>query len=204
MKRLFNKIKGKGGASLLIVLASILFLTIIATTTLTSSLGAVSVVQHQKEKAQIDLFAESVQMSLFDMLNDNDPAGLQSTLLLSIYEARTAGGATATTFDTLTLSIEEDDESGNLVATHNFICDLDTSALSIFGTNNFSGVVTFDVKIDLNLDDDPTIADPAAEATYRMVYSLVTNAVIDTTAGADPVIGTFGEWNLVTYEKIDS
>ncbi len=190
MQKITKILKEKKGASLLMVLALMLFLVIIAASTLTSALGATSSVQNQKEKVQIDLFAESLQMTLHTMLNETGTGNLQDELLTAVYAYR--NNPALGIYDEVTISFEHDSK------TYSFSCMLNTSDLAV-STNNIAGSLWVDAKINV----EPTEDHPATTATYRIGYRLTSNAVIDSTLGT-PTVATYGTWDLVGYEKIES
>ncbi len=200
MKKIKQLLKDKKGATLLIVLSSMLFLITMGATTLTSSLSAAVVKEHQKDKTRIDLLAESVQMSLHDMLNANNSAtgtnDLQTLLVRAEYNY-TNDPVMYALYDKLTISVDETLPSSGgtpVVETHEFVCELD-SQLQVSG-NNVSGLIWVNAKIDL----DPASDSATGETTYRIGYKL-------DLATYDPLLDTlthYGNWTLVTYEKIES
>ncbi len=195
-------IKQKSGESLLIVLACMMFLVTLATITLTSSLGVASTTQHQKNKAQIDLLAQSVQMSLQGMLNATTVTStvdknLQTEIIISAFN-NLANPTTSPLFDKLTISVQETITAADGTETiidHSYDCLLDMQQLQISG-NNISGVIWVNVIVDL----DPQDTSLAGQAEYRMGFSL-DNAVYDTAAEN---VTSYGEWTLVEYEKVEN
>ncbi len=199
LKKILTLIKDGKGASLLIVLASLLFLVIIASSTLISALGAVSVTQNQKEKTQIDLFAESVQMSVFEMLNEDTPGTPGGTTFqdeIAESVVNYTADPTNLLYSDFTITITETLPDTTTVD-HSFACKLDLSELTISGGNEIGGVLWIDATIDL----DPAEIDPATEAVYRIGYRTVTDIVINPGIGT---VNTYGTWSLTTYEKIDN
>ncbi len=194
-------IKDKKGASLMIVLACMLFLITIGAVTLSSALSAASVTQTQKDKTKIDLLAESLQITLHQMLNSTvETAGsinLQTAIVGGAYNYN-ADPANSPNFDSMSLSVDEsvlsDSGSGYDIVTHTFDCTID-SQLSVSGSN-ISGIIYFDVVIDI----DPLNQSLTGFATYRIGFSLDSATYDDITNS----ITSYGDWTLITYEKLQN
>ncbi len=200
MKKLFKILKQKSGASLLIVLACMMFLITLATITLTSSLGVASTTQHNKNKTQIELFAQSVQISLQDMLNSNDASGnLQTEIIKSFYNNDTAIDPTNAPpmFDKLTISVDEtimQADGTPTIVTHSVECEIDIQLER--SASNFTGLVFINANIDLN----PLDTNLSEKAEYRMGFSLDSALYDDTTQ----TVTNYGKWTLVEYEKVEN
>ncbi len=204
MNKLKKILKDKKGASLMMVLACMVFLVTLAASTLISALGAASVTGTQKDKARIDLLAESLQISVHGMLNDAvDTDNLQTAIVRSVYNySLDPTNAANGRFDTMTVSIDEDvtDSLTSTVTTetHSFECKLDLTQMMVAGTD-ITGVMWIDVTIDLDPDDTSV----TGEAVYRIGYRLENAIVYDPDPAVD-AITTYGKWALVAYEKIES
>ncbi len=203
MNKLKKILKDKKGASLMMVLACMVFLVTLAASTLISALGAASVTGTQKDKARIDLLAESLQISLQGMLNEDTVGAdnLQTAIVRSVYNySQDPTVLENGLFDTMTVSIDEEVidplTSASTTETHSFECKLDQTQMLVTGTD-VSGVIWIEVKIDL----DPLDTSVTGEAVYKIGYRLNSAAVYDPTADA---ITTYGKWALVAYEKVES
>ncbi len=197
-------LKQKSGASLLIVLACMMFLITLATITLTSSLGVASTTQHNKDKTQIDLLAQSVQMSLQDMLNSSIVSGggtdnLQTAIVKSYYNNKNAADpATVPLFDKLTISVDEtvtQADGSTTIITHIFECEIEIQL-----EEQSAGNVTGALWVNANIDLDPLDTNLAGQAEYRMGFRLDTATYDDTS----DTVTNYGEWTLVEYEKIEN
>ncbi len=201
MNRLKKLIKEKKGASLLIVLACMLFLITIGAVTMSSALSAVAVTQTQKDKVRIDLLAESLQITIHKMLNSTDEVAgttnLQTALVGAAYNYD-ADPVNAPNFDSMTVTVNEsilaDDGISYIIVPHSFSCAIENH-LSVSG-NNVSGIIYFDVVVDL----DPLDSELTGLATYRIGFSLDSATYSELTNS----ITSYGDWTLVTYEKIQN
>ncbi len=198
MNRLKHILKEKTGASLLIVLSCMMFLVILATMTLTSSLGVASTTQTLKDKTQIDLMAQSVQISIQDMLNSNvlsplvTGSNLQTEIIRSVYKNVNHTDPVLPApdiFDKMTITVEEPGGT----KTHTVECDLDIQLQ--LSASNVTGYIYVIAHINLDSYGDAL----AKRATYRMGFKL-DSAEYDS---ASDTITNYGNWTLVEYEKIE-
>ncbi len=201
MNRIKKLIKEKKGASLLIVLACMLFLVTIGAVTLSSALSAASVTQNQKDKVEVDLLAESLQITIHGMLNSTDEVvgvtNLQTAIVGATYNYN-ADPSSSPNFDSMVISVEEsilaEDGVSYYIENHSFNCTIENH-LSVSG-DNLSGIVYFDVVVDLDPDDNNL----TGIATYRIGFSLDRATYDDATNS----ITTYGNWTLVAYEKLEN
>ncbi len=202
--KIIKTLHDKKGVSLLMVLAAMMFLVIISVSTLIAALGATSVIQTQKDKTQIDLFAESVQMTLHSMLNAADTSqptevSLQTFILTNFYNHKTFASEL---YDEMNFSFEFTDWMTSLNPKYNytFKSSIDTSDLLLVSTNNIVGTVYITVDVDL----DATVDDPAAQGLFRYGYRLTNTAVVNDSGGGDATDLTIdGTWELVQYERLE-
>ncbi len=205
INKITKTLRDRGGVSLLLVLAAMMFLVIISVSTLIAALGATSVIQTQKDKTQIDLFAESVQMTLHSMMNAQDttsPAvtALQTVILTNFYNNKTNS---TVLYDEMELSFTFTDwhTSGHPSFPYQFESTIDTSDLLIINNNNVEGTVYITVNIDL----DTAVDDPAAQGLFRYGYRLTNPAIVDNPATGNATdLTTDGTWELIHYERLES
>ncbi len=181
MKRIVKILRDRQGASLLIVLSSMLFLITIAASTLTTALGSVSVTQTQRDRAQVNLYAQSLQSTLQGLLNTED-GELQEAILISVYKNRQDENASL--YDEIIITIDEPQNKS-------FKCELDTENL-IVTDSTITGTIRIAAYIDLDENND----EPTAQTTCHMEYTLTQNAVIETT-GDYVGLAAHGVWEIV-------
>ncbi len=186
MDKIKKLLSNNDGASLVIVLASMLFLITIASSTLISALGVTSVTQGQKDKAQIELFAESIQLTLYEILHSKN---LQDAIFLSVLAQKT--DANAIKYNSLTLAV-------NNTNPNTFVCSIATDGLGVI-ENEVSGFITINVTINL----DTSVNDPALKSIYRFVYHINETGIINDD-NALPTVDRYSTWRLTSYEKIES
>ncbi len=185
----------KGGVSLMILLATMLFLITAATSTLTAALSTANVIEGRTQLAQIDLFAQSIRYTLATMLNDTtEPLAsnnLQTELVTTVYAHDS--DSTNLLYDSLEINVEEILPDGT-IKNHTFECEIDMTDLRVLYTGEVAGVL----NITATIGHGDTLAEegPGSTARYAMSFKL------SGAQGNEDFLTNYGTWELQNYAKI--